>query len=114
MPALRLLYLFPVAVFAGLGMFMAMRRNQSVHDARGVYLGLRLLSVIVAGQFLYAWTDPRFILLALFIVFATAGYGLVSANRTLKKGWSGFAVIALDVILAGGAILVSTVSLAQR
>ena len=51
--------------------------------------------------------DPRFLLPALFIVFATAGYGLVSANRRLEVGWAGFTVIALDVVLAG-AIMVQT------
>lgn len=102
-------YPFPVAVFAGLGVFMAMRRKLNPFAMRAMYLGLGFLALLLLVYLFYAWTDPRFILPALFIVFAAAGYGIVSAHRRLKKGWPGFAVIALDVILAGG-ILISTVS----
>jgi 4-amino-4-deoxy-L-arabinose transferase-like glycosyltransferase len=103
------LYPFPVAVFAGLGVFLALRRKGNASRMRAVYLGIGFLASLLLIYVFYFYLDPRFILPASFIVFAAAGYGLVCANRGLKWGWAGFAVIALDVILAG-AIVVETVS----
>jgi len=102
-------YPFPVAVFAGLGVFFAARRKRSARTMRAIYLGLGFLASLVLIYLPYFSLDPRFLLPALFIVLAAAGWGLVSANRRLERGWAGFAVIALDVVLAG-AILVQTVS----
>jgi len=102
-------YPFPVAVFAGLGVFFAVRRKRSARTMRAIYLGLGFLASLVLIYLPYFSLDPRFLLPALFIVLAAAGWGLVSANRRLERGWAGFAVIALDVVLAG-AILVQTVS----
>jgi 4-amino-4-deoxy-L-arabinose transferase-like glycosyltransferase len=103
------LYPFPAAVFAGLGLFLALGRRRIACRMRAVYLGLGFLASILLIYLFYFWTDPRFILPALFIVFAAAGFGLASANRRLKWGWAGFAVITLDVLLAG-AIAVETIS----
>ncbi len=103
-------YPFPVVVFAGLGVFLAMRRKGSnATTMRAVYLGLGFLAVLLLAYLAYFYIDPRFLLPALFIVFAAAAYGLVGANRWLRWGWAGFAVIALDVVVAGG-IAVQTVS----
>ncbi len=103
------LYPFPVAVFAGLGIFFALGRKRNASTMRAVYLGLGFLAALSLIYLPYFCVDPRFLLPALFIVFAAAGFGLVSANRRLKWGWAGFAVIALDVVLAG-AIVVETAS----
>ncbi len=103
------LYPFPVAIFAGLGVFFAIRRKRDARTMRAVYLGLGFLGSLLLIYLAYFYVDPRFILPASFIVFAAAGFGLVSANRRLERGWAGFAVIALDVVLAG-AIVVETVS----
>jgi 4-amino-4-deoxy-L-arabinose transferase-like glycosyltransferase len=102
-------YPFPVAVFAGLGVFFALGRKRNASTMRAVYLGFGFLASLLLIYLPYFYVDPRFLLPALFIVFAAAGYGLVSANRRLKWGWVGFAVIALDVLLAGS-IVVETVS----
>ena len=102
-------YPFPVAVFAGMGVFLAISRKHNASTMRAMHLGLGFLASLLLIYLFYFWTDPRFILPGLFIVFAAAGYGLVSANRRLERGWAGFAVIALDVLLAG-AIVVQTVS----
>ena len=102
-------YPFPVVFFAGLGVFFAMRGKRNARMMRAVYLGLGFLASLLLIYLPYFYPDPRFILPALFIVFAAAGYGLVGANRRLKWGWAGFAVIALDVVIAG-AIVVETVS----
>ena len=102
-------YPFPVAVFAGVGVFFAMHRKRNARMMRAVYLGLGFLASLLLIYLPYFYVDPRFLIPALFIVFAAAGWGLVSANRRLKWGWTGFAVIALDLVVAG-AIVVETVS----
>ncbi len=101
------LYPFPVPLFAGLGVFFAIRRKRNATTMRAIYLGFGFLASLLLIYLPYFFLDPRFLLPALFIVFAAAGWGLVSANRRLERGWAGFAVIALDVVLAG-AILVET------
>jgi 4-amino-4-deoxy-L-arabinose transferase-like glycosyltransferase len=103
------LYPFPAAVFAGLGVFFALRRKRNASTIRAMYLGLGFLASLLVIYLSYFCVDPRFMLPGLFIVFAAAGYGLVSANRSLHRGGAGFAVIALDVLLAAG-IAVQTVS----
>jgi len=103
------LYPFPVAVFAGLGVFFALRRKRNASTMRVVYLGLGFFASLLLIYLPYFCVDPRFIMPALFVVFAAAGYGLVSANRRLEKAWAGFAVIVLDVLLAGG-VVAQTVS----
>ena len=93
------LYPFPVAIFAGLGVWFAMRRKDNATTMRAMYLGLGFFASLLLIYLFYFFLDPRFLLPASFIVFAAAGYGLVSANRMLERGWAGFAVIALDVLL---------------
>jgi len=103
-------YPFPVAVFATLGVFFAIRRKRrTASTMRALYLGFGFLASLLLIYLFYFYVDPRFLLPAFFIVFAAAGWGLVSANRRLEMGWAGFAVIALDVLLAG-TIVVETVS----
>jgi 4-amino-4-deoxy-L-arabinose transferase-like glycosyltransferase len=103
------LYPFPVVVFAGLGVFFALRRRRNPSTLRAVYLGSVFFASLLLIYLLYFCVDLRFMVPALFIIFAAAGCGLVSANRRIRMGWAGFAVIALDVLLAGG-IVVQTVS----
>ena len=103
------LYPFPVVIFAGLGVFFTLRRKGNATTKRAIYLGLGFLGALLLIYLPYFCVDPRFMLAASFIVFAAAGYGLISANRGLERGWAGFAVIALDVVLAG-AIVVQTIS----
>jgi 4-amino-4-deoxy-L-arabinose transferase-like glycosyltransferase len=99
------LYPFPAAVFAGLGVFYAFRQKRNPYTMRAVYLGLGFLAALLVTYLSYFSVDPRFMLPALFIVFAAAGYGLVSANRRLQMGWPGFVVVALDLLLAGGIVM---------
>ncbi len=99
------LYPFPVAIFAGLGVYFALGRKRIASTMRAMYLGLGFLGSLFLVYLLYFYVDPRFILPASFIVFAAAGFGLVSANRRLEWGWAGFVVIALDVLLAGAIVV---------
>ncbi len=105
------LYPFPVVVFAAVGVFSAMRHKRDAATMRALYLGLIFLALLVLIYLPYFHVEPRFMLPASFTIFAAAGWGLVRANRSpsLEWGWAGFAVIALDVVLAC-AIVVETVS----
>lgn len=103
------MYPFPVAIFAALGVFSAMRHKRDATTMRAMYLGLIFLALLLLFYLLYFHVEPRFMLPASFVVFAAAGSGLVRANRSLEWRWTGFAVITLDVILAG-AILGETAS----
>ncbi len=103
------LYPFPAALFAGLGVFFALGRKRIACRMRAVYQGLVFLASLLLIYLFYFWTDPRFILPALFIVFAAAGFGLASANRRLERGWAGYTVLALDALLAG-LIVIQTIS----
>ena len=94
------LYPFPVAVFAGLGAFFVIRHKRHANTMRAMYLGFGFLASLMLIYLFYFYLEPRFLLPATFIVFAMSGYGLVNANRRLKTGWAGFAVIALDALLA--------------
>jgi 4-amino-4-deoxy-L-arabinose transferase-like glycosyltransferase len=96
------LYPFPVVVFAGIGAFFALRREHIAITMRAMYLGMGFLASLLLIYLAYFVVDPRFILPALFIVFASAGYGLVNANRMLHTRWTRYAVIALDILLAAG------------
>jgi 4-amino-4-deoxy-L-arabinose transferase-like glycosyltransferase len=102
-------YPFSVAVFAGLGVFFALRRERNPGSMRAVYLGLGFLAALLLMYLPYFTVDPRFLIPGSFIVFAAAGHGMISANRKLEWGWAGFVVIALDAVVAG-AIVVQTVS----
>ena len=103
------LFPFPVMAFAAIGVFRAMRTKRNASTARALYLGLSFLALLLIIYLPYFHVEPRFMLPALFIVFAAAGWGLVCANQGLDWRWTGFAVIALDVVLAG-AISVETFS----
>jgi 4-amino-4-deoxy-L-arabinose transferase-like glycosyltransferase len=98
------LYPFPVVVFAALGLYWAMRHKCDAITMRVLYLGLTFLALLLLIYLPYFHVEPRFMLPGSFIVFAAAGAGLVRANRSLEWGWSRFAVIALDVVLAGAII----------
>jgi hypothetical protein len=103
------LYPFPVVVFAAVGVFSAMRHKRDAATMRALYLGLIFLALLALIYLPYFHVEPRFMLPASFIIFAAAGFGLMRASRSLEWGWGGFAVIALEVVLAG-AIVVETVS----
>ena len=102
------LYPFPVAVFAGLGVFFAVRCKHNPSTMRVLYVGLSFLASLLLTYLFYFDLDPRFLMPTTYR-FAAAAYGLVSANRRLVPGWAGFLVVALDVVVAG-AIVVQTVS----
>lgn len=104
------LYPFPVAIFAALGAYWTIRHSRNAKTMRAVYLGYGFLALLLLVYFPYFHIEPRFMLPAVFVVFATAGWGLIYTNRSLMwRSWAGFAVIALDVVLAG-VILVETFS----
>ena len=105
-----LLYPFAVAVFAIVGIAMAMK-SASRAALRVMWFGLAFLGALLILYLFYFFSDIAFILPATFIIFATAGFGIVTANRAMltarsRPGKSSrdlsfiAGVVALDVMLA--------------
>jgi len=104
------LYPFPVVIFAALGVMFVLRGKRDSITMRTLYLGGAFLATLLMTYLVYFYLEPRFLLPGLFIVFATGGYGLVCANRSMRAGgWARVAVVVLDVVLAA-AMVVETVS----
>jgi hypothetical protein len=78
------LYPFAAAVFAVIGIRAALGNEEKRATARVVWFGLGFLGALLLLYLFYFFTEMAFVLPALFIVFATAGYGVVGANRTLR------------------------------
>jgi len=93
-------YPFPVAIFAALGVFLILRWKAGASAMRIIYLGGGFLVASLVIYLPYFYVDPRFLIPALFVVFATAAFGIVYANRTFDAGWKRIAVLALDIVLA--------------
>ncbi len=104
------LYPFAAAVFAAVGIAVTLK-SQTGSVLRLTWLGLAFLIALATLYLFYFFTEIAFILPAAFIVFAAAGFGLVTANRALRearvrkrKSARDLAVIglviALDLILA--------------
>ncbi|HVN28990.1 MAG TPA: glycosyltransferase family 39 protein, partial [Candidatus Binataceae bacterium] len=96
------LYPSPVAVFAALGALAIGRGKPRAVTIRTIYLGGGFLVTLLFFYLFYFYRDPRFVLPAMFIIFALAGFGIVSTNRNFKPGWMGIGVIVLDAIIVAG------------
>lgn len=94
------LYPFAVIVFAVPGVLWTMHEKRTALAARVMLLAGVFMALLLLFYLPYFHVEPRFMLPATFIVFAAAGFGLTRANRALAWNWAGFAVIALDVVLA--------------
>jgi hypothetical protein len=104
------LYPFAVAIFAIIGIAMAIK-SASRPALRVMWFGLAFLGALLLLYLLYFFSDIAFILPATFIVFAAAGFGIVTVNRAMLAARSRprktsrdlsviAGVIALDVMLA--------------
>ena len=78
------LYPFAAAVFAVIGIRAALRDSAGRPAARVVWFGLGFLVSLLVLYLFYFFTEMAFILPALFIVFAAAGYGVIVGNRALR------------------------------
>jgi 4-amino-4-deoxy-L-arabinose transferase-like glycosyltransferase len=94
------LYPLPVAIFTGLGIFFIRREPRADITMRAIYLGVGFLASLLLIYLFYFYLDARFLMPGLFIVFAVAAYGIVSANRILDVGWPRYVILALDLLLA--------------
>ena len=103
------LYPFPVVIFAGLGTRTVLRGKRDAFTMRTIYLCSGFLAGLLSLYLFYFYHDPRFVLPGLFIVFALAGYGMVSANQNLKWGWIGAGIVALDAVVVA-ALIAETIS----
>lgn len=99
------LYPFPVAIFAVLGFYFVSGEKRNAITMRTVCLGVGFLAPLLLIYLFYFYLDVRFLLPGTFIVFAVAGYGLVTANRSFTSGWTRFAVLLLDVCLVAALVV---------
>ena len=104
-----LLYPFAAAVFAIIGIVVALKSSATV--LRVMWFGLAFLAALVVLYLFYFFTEIAFILPATFILFVASGYGVVAANRTMLEARARprknsrdnaiiAGVIALDLMLA--------------
>jgi 4-amino-4-deoxy-L-arabinose transferase-like glycosyltransferase len=75
------LYPFSAAAFAVVGIIAALRDRDQRSTRRLVYFGLGLLGLLFAVYIFDLFTETAYLLPGVFIVFITAGYGTVVANR---------------------------------
>jgi len=105
-----LMYPFAAAVFAVIGIVLAMK-SSSRNVLRVMWFGLAFLAVLVAVYLFYFFTEIAFILPATFILFVASGYGIVWGNRAMREAYARVrktsrdsaiiaGVVALDLMLA--------------
>jgi len=82
------LYPFPAAAFALVGIIAALRDREQRITRRLVYFGLALLGLLFAVYIFDLFTETAYLLPGVFIVFITAGYGAVVANRWMRAAFS--------------------------
>jgi hypothetical protein len=104
------LYPFPAAAFALVGIIAALQNRDQRTTRRVVYFGLALLGLLFAIYIFDLFTETAYLLPGVFIVFITAGYGVVVANRWMSAAFSvrgrsaprlaaAIGVIILDLVL---------------
>ncbi|MDB5107872.1 MAG: hypothetical protein JWM69_813 [Candidatus Binatus sp.] len=105
------LYPFAAAAFAAIGIVAAMRHPSRRIGRRITWFGVGFLSATFAIYSIYLFTDIAFLLPAAFVLFAAAGFGIVTANGWMRRVLSNrdrdsrsiaaaIGVIALDLLLA--------------
>jgi 4-amino-4-deoxy-L-arabinose transferase-like glycosyltransferase len=119
------LYPFAAAAFAAVGAGAMLRTPGHRPARRVVGFGLGFLGALLAVYLFYFFTEIAFLLPAAFVLFVSAGYGIVVANRWLAdvyaqrvrsaKEMSGMmGVLALDLLLAASLISVVSARLEVR
>ncbi len=114
------LYPFAAAAFAAIGITAALRDKNDRATRRIVCFGLGFLGALLLAYLFYFFTEVAFILPATFIIYIGSGYGMVIANRAMRRAYARRrktsrdilavgAVIALDLLL-GLAIVIETAS----
>ena len=79
------LYPFAAAAFAIVGITAALRDRERRTARRIVCFGLALLALLFAVYSFDLFTETAYLLPGVFIVFITAGYGTVIANRWMRS-----------------------------
>jgi 4-amino-4-deoxy-L-arabinose transferase-like glycosyltransferase len=104
------LYPFAAAAFALVGIFAVLRDRNQRTARRVVYFGLVLLGLLLAVYSFDLFTETAYLLPGVFIVFITAGYGVVVTNRWMRAAFgaparstlrlaAGIGVVVLDLLL---------------
>ncbi|MDO8434683.1 MAG: glycosyltransferase family 39 protein [Candidatus Binatus sp.] len=105
------LYPFAAAAFAAIGIGATIRDLGMRTAKRVMWFGLGFLVALLAVYSVYLFTDIAFLLPGAFVLFATAGFGIVAGNRWARgvlrnrerdgRSLAGaVGVIVLDVLLA--------------
>jgi 4-amino-4-deoxy-L-arabinose transferase-like glycosyltransferase len=99
------LYPFPAAAFAVVGIIAALQDRDQRTTRRLVYFGLGLLGLLFAVYIFDLFTETAYLLPGAFIVFITAGYGTVVANRWTRATFGARAKSAPGMAAAIGVVI---------
>jgi 4-amino-4-deoxy-L-arabinose transferase-like glycosyltransferase len=99
------LYPFPAAAFAVVGIIAALQDHNQRTTRRLVYFGLGLLGLLFAVYIFDLFTETAYLLPGVFIVFITAGYGTVVANRWMRATFGARARSAPKLAAATGVVI---------
>ena len=98
-----LMYPFAAAVFAIIGMVIALKSlSQTV--LRVMWFGLGFLAALVALYLFYFFTEIAFVLPATFILFAAAGYGIIAGNRVMLEAYRRARKTSRDSVIIAGVV----------
>jgi 4-amino-4-deoxy-L-arabinose transferase-like glycosyltransferase len=100
------LYPFATVVFSAIGVVATMRDLGMRTAKRVVWFGLGFLLALFAVYSVYLFTDVAFLIPGAFIVFATAGFGVVAGNQWAYDLWRNRNRNIRPIIMAGGVIII--------
>ena len=99
------LYPFAAAAFALIGIFAVLHDRSQRTPRRVVYFGLALLGLLLGVYSFDLFTETAYLLPGVFVVFITAGYGAVVANRWMRAVFGARAGSTPRLAAAGGVVI---------
>jgi 4-amino-4-deoxy-L-arabinose transferase-like glycosyltransferase len=99
------LYPFAAAAFGPVGIFAVLRDRSQRTARRVVYFGLALVGLLFAVYSFDLFTETAYLLPGVFVVFITAGYGAVVANRWMRAAFGARTRSIPRLAAAGGVLL---------
>jgi hypothetical protein len=99
------LYPFATVVFSAIGVIATLRDLGMRTAKRVVWFGFGFLLALFVVYSVYLFTDVAFLIPGAFIVFATAGFGVVAGNQWALDVWRNSDRERRSIIMAAGAII---------
>ena len=99
------LYPFAAAAFALVGIFAVLQDRSQRAARRVVYFGLALVGLLFAVYSFDLFTETAYLLPGVFVVFITAGYGAVVANRWMRAAFRARARSTPRLTAASGVLI---------